>query len=85
MMPGDPGFGVEPEEMWGHITLDDEGSTVREMVKTLTGNYMGFYDDVFESVVNGKTPAVTMEQAALNIRVIEMAKRSAEKLEVVGF
>lgn len=85
MIPDDRGFGLEPEEMWGQITLDDEGSTVREMVKTLPGNYMGFYDDVFESVVNGKTPAVTMEQAALNIRVIEMAKRSAEKLEVVGF
>ncbi len=84
-MPGDPGFGEEPEEMWGMLTLDGNGTPVEEKVQTREGNYMGFYDDVYESIAGRKSPEVTMEQAAMNIKVIEMAKRSAEKLKVVGF
>lgn len=84
-MPGEPGFGEEPEEMWGLLTLDDNGVPVKEKVKTRKGNYMGFYGDVYESIAGRKSPEVTMEQAALNIRVIEMAKKSAEKFEVVRF
>ena len=44
---------------------------------------MGFYEDVYESIINKRSPEVTMEQAAQNIRVIEAAKRSAENLEAV--
>lgn len=83
MRPGDPGFGEEPEERWGWLTMDDNGTAVKERVKTREGHYMGFYEDVYQSIVERRSPEVTMEQAALNIRVIEAARRSAENLEVV--
>lgn len=84
-MPGEPGFGEEPEEMWGWLTLDDEGNTVKQKVKTLPGNYMGFYDDVLQCILERNTPEVTMDQAALNIRLIEMAIMSAKNLTVVKY
>jgi scyllo-inositol 2-dehydrogenase (NADP+) len=82
-VPGDDGFGQESEEYYGLLTLEEKGETIRERIKTLSGNYMAFYDDVYESLVNGRSPEVTMEQAGMNIRVIEAAKESADQMKVV--
>ena len=71
-----PHWGEEPEEQWGTLAVEGEGS---RKVKTEAGDYRGFYANVRDAMVQGTTLAVTEKQAARVIRVIELAHRSSRE------
>lgn len=75
-MPGTPGFGVEPEDMWGMLHTEVNGKIIRERYPSHRGNYGGYYDDLYETIVNGALLKVTPQQAHNTIRIIEMAFES---------
>jgi scyllo-inositol 2-dehydrogenase (NADP+) len=69
--PGLPGWGLEPQNFWGKINTTFNGLHVEGAVETLPGNYLAYYDNVFEAIRLNKPLAVKPEQARDVIRLIE--------------
>ena len=81
MLPTQPGWGGEPEELWGvHSRCD--GELVRKKYPTLPGRYQDYYENVFRSILGEQDLAVKPEQARDAIRAIELAEQSAVKKKV---
>ncbi len=56
------------------------GEPVRKETRSTMGNYMDYYEDVYQALVNGAPNPVPASQAVLTMRIIEAAlKSSAEK------
>jgi scyllo-inositol 2-dehydrogenase (NADP+) len=75
-VPGTAGWGVEPVEFWGKLNSVASGSDVERKVETIPGNYLEFYRNVSEAIREGKSLAVTPEQARDVIRLIEVCYES---------
>lgn len=79
-IPGAPLWGTEPKEEWGKINSTINGIHVVGSVETVPGNYLGYYDSIFQHLRKGAPLAVTAEDGLAVIRVIERAMQShAEK------
>jgi predicted dehydrogenase len=74
--PGSPGWGEEQEEYWGILNTEINGQQYKKKYKTLPGNYMAYYDDIWDAITNNRKPSVTAEQGRDVIRIIEAAKES---------
>ncbi len=74
-----PDWGAEPKELYGTITTTVNGVDIEGTVKSENGDYREYYRDILASILEGKTPAVTAEQARNTIRMIEYAHESSEK------
>ena len=87
-MPGDKNFGEEPEEIWGLIHTEIDNKVIREKYPSHKGNYGGYYDDLYETIINGAPLKVTPRHAHNIIRVIELAVESNSRqctTECTGF
>ncbi|KPK84459.1 MAG: oxidoreductase [Bacteroides sp. SM23_62_1] len=76
--PVDPDWGKEDENNWGILNTEINGLHYSGMVETLPGNYMAYYDDIYDAIIHNRTPAVTAGQGRDVIRVIEAAKESSK-------
>ena len=84
MLPTEPGWGTEPEEVWGvHSRCD--GDLIRKKYPTIPGRYQDYYENVFQSITGQQSLAVQPEQARDTIRVIELAEHSAVEKKVVSW
>lgn len=75
--PSGPDWGRENEENWGILNTEINGLHYSGMVETLPGNYMAYYDDIYEAILKNQKPAVTAQQGRDVIRVIEAARESS--------
>ncbi|WP_321425936.1 Gfo/Idh/MocA family oxidoreductase [uncultured Bacteroides sp.] len=78
LTPGAPDWGTEPEEEQGLINYDKDGTTTREKIKTLQGNYMEFYNGVYNSLTQNKPMPVTVDDGIRVMKIIEAAFQSSE-------
>lgn len=78
-VPGAPGWGEEPPERWGLIGGDGAAQPVR----TEAGGYPRFYEAVAAAVRSGAQVPVDPEDAIAALEVIEAARASAERGQVV--
>ena len=69
LMPNTKKWGQEDPENWGEIITNKEEKTHK--IQTLAGNYMGFYNNVYEVIINNKDMIVKPEEAREVIRIIE--------------
>ncbi len=76
--PGSAGWGVEPESDWGKLNTSANGLHLVGKVESETGNYLGFYDNVYAAMREGKELCVKPEQAMQVIRIIEAAQESSQ-------
>ncbi|HEX8722621.1 MAG TPA: Gfo/Idh/MocA family oxidoreductase [Pyrinomonadaceae bacterium] len=70
--PGSPGWGEEPEGLWGFVGAGDDLRRLR----TEPGRYERFYEGVVASLREGAPPPVKPEEALAVLDVIEAARRS---------
>ncbi len=82
--PLSEGWGEEPESAWGRINSNFNGDRLEGPYPTLQGNYMAFYDNVFEAIRRDAPLAVTPLQARNVIAVIEAAYESSNLGKVVA-
>lgn len=80
--PGDPRYGLEPEELWGELARGEEE---RRRVATERGAYQRFYEGVAKAIRDGAAPPVPPEEAILTIQVLESARDSSASRRVVEF
>ena len=76
-LPSGAGWGQEPKERWGTLECSDD----THAIETEAGDYMAYYDDVYEAIKWGKQPSVTAKQAVDVIRIIECALESGKQGE----
>jgi predicted dehydrogenase len=84
-MPVGDDWGVEPTSEQGllHTTID--GKEVRERVPTERGNYMDYFDGIYEAIRNNAPLPVTGEEGTRIIRVIEKAYESVRTKQIIDF
>jgi len=80
--PGSKGFGIEPASQRGIINTIHPGHEFRGRCKTLPGNYMAFFDNVYNVIVNEADTVVKPQDALLNIRIIEAACKSDKEKKI---
>lgn len=81
--PGSQGYGIEPVAQQGILNTASFGKTIRGRYKTLPGNYMAFFDNVYSAIVFGAETIVKPEDALLNIRIIEAARTSHQEGRII--
>ena len=77
------GFGFEPKQNFGLLNSVLNGRHFRGKYATIPGNYMGFYDDVYQAIVHDKRPEVSQEDALVSIQIIEAAMQSNAEQRVI--
>jgi scyllo-inositol 2-dehydrogenase (NADP+) len=75
-IPGGAGWGAADKESWGKLNTTIQGLHVEGKIETIPGNYMGFYNNLYEVIREGKPMAVKPEQARDVIKLIEAAYES---------
>jgi scyllo-inositol 2-dehydrogenase (NADP+) len=65
-----------------HTTID--GKEIREERTSVPGNYMNYFEDVYQTLVNGAPNPVPGEDGVRSITLIEAAKRSAKEGKVIN-
>ncbi len=74
--PGTKNWGTEPETASGMLKLSNNGKTKRMPVRSLQGNYMEFYDGLYNSIIYGKPLPVSAQDGLNVMRVIEAVQDS---------
>jgi len=96
MTTSDKGFGEEEKATWGLLCtkekfdgdvqkLDERTGRWQGYYPSLKGDYVGYYKDVYKAVRGEGPVVVRAEQSRNGIRVIELARESAEKNQTVAF
>jgi len=71
---GSPGWGEEPESLWGTLKLADG---TESKIQTQPGDYRGYYANIRDAIL-GKAPiAVPGTDAWRTTRIIELARQSS--------
>ncbi|MGW2427607.1 Gfo/Idh/MocA family oxidoreductase [Streptomyces sp. NPDC001640] len=83
LRPG-PGWGQEPEPLWGRIGAGESPLTGGgDPVPTLPGDYPAYYAAIAKALREGGPVPVTAHEAAAALDVLEAARRSARDGVVV--
>ena len=85
ILPDGPGWGTEPESFWGLLNTERNGLHYRGKIETIPGNYRFFYDNVFDALRNGASPAVNAKDAANVIEILEACNESHQRGRTVFF
>lgn len=83
MKPNDPAYGLENAGEEGLLVTDHDGHTVRENIATEKGDYSHYFEGVFQALREGKDMPVTMDQALLQMEIIDAAYLSSKEKRVV--
>ncbi|HEX8282919.1 MAG TPA: Gfo/Idh/MocA family oxidoreductase [Pyrinomonadaceae bacterium] len=77
--PGSPGWGEEPESLWGAVGAGDDLRPLR----TEPGRYQRFYERVVAALREGAPPPVDPAESVAVLQVIEAARRSQDEGQTV--
>ncbi|MDR1860217.1 MAG: Gfo/Idh/MocA family oxidoreductase [Bacteroidales bacterium] len=69
--PDAPNWGQEAPEHWGKINTDINGLHICGTVETLPGNYLAFYDNVYDALVNNAPLSVEPRLCRNVISILE--------------
>lgn len=83
VVPGTNGWGVEPEAEQGLLHTTINGETVRKKIPTEKGDYMMYYELLFQAIRNGKPNPVPAEDGRKVIYIIDKAFESVKEKRIV--
>lgn len=81
--PLDADYGVESEAEWGMLHAEKDGVFTKEKIKSEKGNYMNYYNGVYNAIVNNALLPVTATEAKNVIQIIEAAYKSCNEKRIV--
>lgn len=76
-------WGIEPLYKSGVLHTEIEGTTVRENVPTLPGNYYGFFDGLYQSIRKNLPEPVTSQDGIAVMRIIESSIESNKLRQII--
>ncbi|MDE3211690.1 MAG: oxidoreductase [Bacteroidota bacterium] len=80
-----PAWGVEPESIWGTLNTTFNGIHLKGLVESEKGNYVDYYQNIYEVLTGTAALAVTPQQARNVIRVIELAVQSHREAKTIEY
>ena len=83
MLPNNLDWGKEPKSSWGTVNTDKQGLHYVGKIETFPGNYMAFYNNVYDAIVKGTELAVKPQEAINIIKIIEAAFESSKNKKVI--
>ncbi|MEO6253933.1 MAG: Gfo/Idh/MocA family oxidoreductase [Ferruginibacter sp.] len=83
--PADADWGTEPGDGKGLLHTEIGGKIIREYVSSEKGNYMAYYDGIYDAIRNDKPLPVTAEEGLNVIRIIEASFQSINEKRVIVF
>jgi predicted dehydrogenase len=84
-LPNISGWGKEDEQWWGKINSSIDSVHVEKKIETQPGDYMEFYDNLFDAIRNNKPLSVKPEEAMEVIRLIEVCYESNKLRKAINF
>ena len=81
--PSVPDWGIEPEAEKGILHTFKDGRVIRQHISTERGNYMEYYDGVFNALRNHQPVPVLAADALNIIKIIEAAYQSVREKKIV--
>jgi scyllo-inositol 2-dehydrogenase (NADP+) len=81
--PGSKGYGIESAGQQGILNTIIPGKEFRGRYKTFPGNYMEFFNNVYSVIVNGDEMVIKPEDALMNVRIIEAARKSDTEKRII--
>ena len=73
----------EPDEMAGILFLDKNGAVSHQIIPTEKGNYVDYFEGVYQSIVNGFPEPVTAQDGVNTMTILEAATKSSEEKRVI--
>jgi scyllo-inositol 2-dehydrogenase (NADP+) len=83
-LPGTPDWGAEDKTLRGSLNTEIEGIHIKGKVTSEHGDYLAYYENIFEAIRNGRPLAVPGRESLDNIYIIEKAFESAGEGKVVS-
>lgn len=78
-------FGKEESQYYGNIGFKNNGLNYTGIIETEEGNYMSFFNNVYNSIVKGESMVIRPEEARDVIRIIELAFQSSKEKREIEF
>jgi predicted dehydrogenase len=82
-MPDSMDWGTEADNEKGLLHTENNGKIIKKLVPSLKGNYMTYFDAIYEAIRNRKSVPVSAEDGRNVIKIIEAALRSNTEKKVV--
>ena len=76
-------WGIEPENVWGNLFTELNGTTFSGKVQSEPGDYRDYYRNIYNAIINATALDVTAVHAYNIIRLIELAVQSNEERRTV--
>ena len=76
-------WGKEEATSWGILHTSTDGRVVRHTVESLQGNYMDYFENVFNAIRHNEALPVKPEEAALTIKIIHACFESSNTKQVI--
>ncbi len=76
-------WGTEPKEKEGVLHTEINGAIIREKIPTLQGNYYGYFDGLYHSILENNPEPVTAQDGANVMQIIEAAIESNAQQKVI--
>jgi predicted dehydrogenase len=83
-LPEGKDWGKEDESEWGWLCTEKDGKVTKEKVPSLQGQYMDYYDGIYNAIRLGQSAPVDAEEGLGVIKIIEAAFRSNEMGKVMA-
>lgn len=83
--PGSENWGIEPESEKGLLHAEKNGEIVRELLTPPQGNYMDYFDQLYQAIRFNEAVPVAAEEGLEVIKVIEAAIESNKEGRVVSY
>src|SRR5690606_21479309 len=83
VLPDTPDWGAEAPNEWGLLHTEKDGTTVKEYLPGGNGNYLDYYQGIYEALRKGKPNPVAAEEGLNVVKVIEAAFKSSEEGRIV--
>jgi len=81
--PGMKDWGTEPEAARGLLHTEQNGKIIKEHIPTERGNYIGYYDQLYNAIAHNEPLIVSAADGLNVIRLIEKAYQSNAEKRVV--
>ena len=83
MLPTEDGYGTEPESEKGLLHTEVDGNIIREYIPSMQGNYIDYYEGIYQAIRNDAPLPVTAEEGKKVIQIIEAAFKSNKEKRVI--
>lgn len=82
-LPTDEGYGIEPETEKGLLHTEVDGNIIREYIPSMTGNYLEYYEGIYQAIRHDAALPVTAEDGQKVIQIIEAAFKSNNEKRII--